>query len=383
MKMNHMTKIFLLSVISLFIITGCANNDLALQREKTASKGDSIIIGVPVPLEFAKQNTNFLKGIDLALADINAKGVNGKKIKLKIADDKGNFKTAVDIAQEFCKDPRMVAVIGHWFSDICLPVSDIYEEAGMLTIVPTVSNPDLTAKGYKYIFQNITSDKKIAAEMCAYAKSKGYDQVVLCYEESSYGENLADAIEKEARKNGIKIVDRSSGLVTEEQFKKAYDKWNALEFDAVLLALNMPEGATYISALRKMNQDAGIISADGLDVGNFVDVLGQDAEGVVIATNYSPYNHKPELEQFAVKYQEKYNEQPDVWAIQGYESLQLIVHAIKQTNSYSPAILADYLRKMEPWQTVSGKISFNKYGEIDGKEVYKKIVVNGKFQYVD
>jgi branched-chain amino acid transport system substrate-binding protein len=253
----------------------------------------------------------------------------------------------------------------------------------MLTVVPTVSNPDLTEKGYKYVFQSITSDKKIAQEMCAYAKSKGYQKVVICYEESSYGKNLADAIEEEAINNEIKIIDRTSGLLTDEQFKKAYDKWKSLEFDAILMALNMPEGGNYIKALKTMNKDAGIISADGMDVSNFIEVLGADAEGVLIATTYSPYSNKPELEQFTKKYQRKYNEQPDIWAIQGYESLQLIAHAIKATNSYSPAVLADYLREMEPLQSILGDVSFNEYGEIDGRDIYKKAVVDGQFKYID
>jgi branched-chain amino acid transport system substrate-binding protein len=381
--MKQIAKMLVLCIVSLCLLTGCLNNDIATQRENDAGKGNSIIVGVPVPLEFANENTNFLKGIELALEDINAEGVNGKKVELEIVDDKGNFKTAVDIAQEFSDNTGMLAVIGHWYSDICIPVSNIYEEAGMLTVVPTVSNPELTNKGYQYIFQSITNDKKIAEEMCDYAKRKGYKQIVICYEESSYGENLADAIEREARQNDIKVVDRSSGLVTEEQFKAAHDKWKALEFDAVLLALNMPEGANFISELRKLNQDVGIISADGLDVGNFIDMLGKGAQSVVIATTYSPYNHRSQLDEFTNKYQEKYNEQPDVWAIQGYESLQLIAHAIKETNSYSPKVLADYLRKMDPWQTVSGEIKFNECGEIEGRDIYKKIVVDGQFKYID
>lgn len=382
--MNQFKKTLVLCLLfSLCLLTGCLSHDLGAQREKNAGKGDSIIIGVPVPMEFAQENTKFLKGIELAQKDINRTGINGKKIKLEIADDQGNFKKAVDIAQAFSKDTRMAAVIGHWFSDICIPVSNIYEEAAMLTIVPTVSNPDLTEKGCKYIFQSITSDKKIAREMCTYARSKGYRKVVVYYEESSYGENLANAIEKEAQENGIKVVDRSSGLVTEEQFKKAHDKWKALEFDALLLALNPPEGAAFINTIREMNQDAGIICADGLDVDNFTELLGENAEGIVIATAYSPYNKRPELEQFKKRYKAEYHEEPDVWAIQGYESLQLIARAIKETNSYSPNVLADYLHKMQPWETVSGAISFNRNGEIDGREIYKKTVVNGQFQYLD
>lgn len=381
--MKRITKLLVLSVFSLVLLSGCFNNNLALQREKNVSRGDNILIGVPVPLKFAQKNTNFLKGIDLALEDINAEGVNGKKIEVQIVDDKGNFKTAVDVAQEFSANTHMLAVIGHWYSDICIPVSSIYEEAGMLTIIPTVSNPEVTDKGYRYIFQSITSDKKIAEEMCAYAKSKGYEKIVVCYEDSSYGQNLANAIEEGASKYQIKIVDRSCGLLTNEQFKKAHDKWQALDFDVVLLALNMPEGGNYIKVLRAMNKDAGIICADGLDVSNLIRELGKDAEGIVIATTYSPYEQRPELDSFNEKYHHKYNEEPDVWAIQGYDSLQVIAHAIKQTNSYSPTVLADFLRQMKPWQTVSGKIRFNQFGEIDGREIHKKIVVNGQFQYID
>ncbi|MDD3364683.1 MAG: ABC transporter substrate-binding protein [Syntrophomonas sp.] len=381
--MNRFAKILVMGLVSLGLLSGCVSNDLAAQRVKNAGKGNSIIIGVPVPLEFAQKNTNFLKGVELALEDINREGVNGKQFKLEIVDDKDDFRTAVDVAQKFSDNTNMLAVIGHWFSDICIPVSTIYEESGMLTLVPTVSNPELTEKGYKYVFQSITNDNKVAKEMCAYAVTKGYKNIVICYEESSYGKNLADAIEKEAQANGIDIVDRVSGLVTKEQFKNAYDKWSALEFDAILLALNMPEGGKYISALRALNQTAGIISADGLDLGNFIELLGKDAEGVVIATTYSPNAQSPDLAQFTNKYRQKFNSEPDVWAIQGYEALQLIAHAIKETNSYSPAVLANYLRDMQPWQTVSGQIGFNEYGEIEGRELYKKMVVDGKFQYVD
>ncbi|MFZ7101736.1 MAG: ABC transporter substrate-binding protein [Peptococcaceae bacterium] len=381
--MKQIIKVALLCMALAGLLTGCSAGDLALQREKNAGQGEQVVIGVPVPLEFARNNTNFLNGIDLALEEINSTGVNGKKVELEIVDDQGNFKAAVDIAQEFSKNSRMLAVIGHWFSDICIPVSNIYEEAGMLTMVPTVSNPGLTEKGYQYIFQSIVNDKKIAREIADYAKSMGYKQVVVYYEESSYGINLADAIEEEALAGGLKVVDRRSGLATAEQFEAAHDKWQALEFDAVLLALNMPEGANFIRQLRKMDGTAGIIAADGLDVGNFIEELGSDAEGVVITTTYSPNMYNSELESFRRKYQEKYAGEPDVWAIQGYEALQFIVQAMRQTKSFSPAVLADYLHDMAPLPTILGKVNFNEDGEVEGRKIYKKTVNHGVFEYMD
>ncbi len=378
------TKKVIILYLLLFIgLVGCSAGDLATQRERQVQQGRDILIAVPVPLEFAEKNTKFLQGVELALEDINREGIKGKKFKLEIVDDQANFKTAVDLAQRFSKETGTLAVIGHWYSDICLPISQIYEEAELLTIVPTVSNPELTEKGYEYIFQSITSDKRIAEKMCAYAKSKGYTRVVVYYEDSSYGENLAKALEEEASRSGLVVVDRRSGVVTGEQFRNAYDKWTALEFDSVMLAVNMPEGADFIRNLRQIDQEAAVIAADGLDVADFITEIGEDAEGAVIMTTYNPNDSRTKLEGFTGRYRAKYQEEPDIWAIQGYESLQLIAHALEETDSYSPAVLAEYLRQMEPWPSVSGTINFNQNGEIEGRRIYAKEVVNGQFRYAD
>lgn len=378
------TKKVIILYLLLFIgLVGCSAGDLATQRERQVQQGRDILIAVPVPLEFAEKNTKFLQGVELALEDINREGIKGKKFKLEIVDDQANFKTAVDLAQRFSKETGTLAVIGHWYSDICLPISQIYEEAELLTIVPTVSNPELTEKGYEYVFQSITSDKRIAEKMCAYAKSKGYTRVVVYYEDSSYGENLAKALEEEASRSGLVVVDRRSGVVTGEQFRNAYDKWTALEFDSVMLALNMPEGADFIRNLRQIDQEAAVIAADGLDVADFITEIGEDAEGAVIMTTYNPNDSRTKLEVFTGRYRAKYQEEPDIWAIQGYESLQLIAHALEETGSYSPAVLAEYLRQMEPWPSVSGTINFNQNGEIEGRRIYAKEVENGQFRYAD
>ncbi len=380
-----MWKIIKMMLVCLFLctLTGCLNADLAKQREKEAGQGDNIIIGVPVPREFTEKNTGFLKGVELAFEDINLRGVNDKKIKLEIVDDRGVFKDAVDIAQGFSENTRITAIIGHWYSDICIPVSSIYEEAGMLVIVPTVSNAELAENNYRYIFQNIPSDKKVAMHMCLHAKNEGYKNMVIYYEDSSYGRNLADAFEQEAKDNEIKIVDRCSDMISELDLRRAHDKWTALDFDAVFLALNMPEAAKFIKTFRKLDSSSPILSGDGLDVSNIVEALGEEGEGVVMATIYNPMDQRPELRDFKERYRQKYCEEPDVWAIQGYDSLQLISLAIEQTDSCSPAVLADYLKDMKSMNLVAGDVSFNEYGEIQGREVYKKKIVNGELKYIN
>jgi branched-chain amino acid transport system substrate-binding protein len=253
----------------------------------------------------------------------------------------------------------------------------------MPLIVPTVSNVELAKSNYRYLFQNIPSDKKVAAHMCQHAAHEGYKNMVIYYEDSSYGRNLADAFEKEAKNKGIRIVDRCFGMDSEIDLRRAHDKWQALDFDAVFLALNMPEGGQLIKEFRKLDPNTPILSGDGLDVANLTEMLGKDGEGIVFATIYNPNNDKPELREFKERYIQKYGEEPDVWAIQGYDSLQLITQAIEQTHSCSPSVLADYLHDMKAMQMVSGDITFNANGEVQGREVYKKKIVNGELQYIN
>ncbi|KUO74518.1 MAG: hypothetical protein APF81_03530 [Desulfosporosinus sp. BRH_c37] len=146
-------KLLILLIAALFVLVSCTNRSLP-ERDKVAlTDKNNIRVGIPVPLEFAEANTDFLDGIGLAQEEINARGLMGKKIEPVIVDDRGVFKDAVEVAQNLVKDPDVVAVIGHWFSGIAIPVSSIYEKAGVLSIVPTVSNPELTQKGYGFVFR--------------------------------------------------------------------------------------------------------------------------------------------------------------------------------------------------------------------------------------
>ncbi|MDX9871714.1 MAG: ABC transporter substrate-binding protein [Clostridia bacterium] len=379
---KKLTAIFMLFIVSLF--SACSLSVLSEERENAVfAERKAITVGIPLPREFAEANTDFLKGVELAQEEINARGVMGKKLELVIADDRGVFKDAVDVAQNLTNETDVVAVIGHWFSGIAIPVSSIYEKAGVLSIVPTVSNPELTQKGYGFVFQNIPSDKEIAREMCGYALQMGYQKIVIYHEDSSYGENLAEAYENAAKEMGVTIVDRVSGLTNEQALKRARAKWQALDYEAVFLGLNMPEGAEVIKNFRKIDPRTPILAGDGLDVANLLEVLAEDAEGMVIATSYKPTEADPALAEFQKRYRQKYGKEPDVWAIQGYDSLRLVAHVIEQNQSVSPRVLAEKMHQMEPWDSLLGKITFNQSGEVQGRKIYKKQVVQGQFRYIE
>src|SRR6188508_2040453 len=54
------------------------------------------------------------RGIDLAVDQINAAGgINGSRLRLVARDDEANATRATAIAEEFVREPVVLAVIGH------------------------------------------------------------------------------------------------------------------------------------------------------------------------------------------------------------------------------------------------------------------------------
>lgn len=104
------------------------------------------VIGVSVPLTgSAAMGGNYqLWASELAASEINAAGgVNGRLIEIKALDDAEDVTQAAIVAQEFCDDDEVIAVIAHSASTLTAITQPIFEEAGMPNISSCSSNSAL------------------------------------------------------------------------------------------------------------------------------------------------------------------------------------------------------------------------------------------------
>ena len=86
-----------------------------------------------------------------------AGGVDGQQIVLVRQDDQGDPKQGTLIAQKFCDDDSIAAVIANFNSGVTIPSSDVYNRCG-LPQVTNSSNPKVTAAGYQNLFRPIAND---------------------------------------------------------------------------------------------------------------------------------------------------------------------------------------------------------------------------------
>jgi branched-chain amino acid transport system substrate-binding protein len=63
--------------------------------------------------------------------------------------------------------------------------------------------------------------------------------------------------------------------------------------------------------------------------------------------------------EFVKAYKEKYNKEPDAFAALGYDSVQILVQAIKDAGEADPVKIKDALSKIKDFQGITGKMSID------------------------
>lgn len=372
------------ALAAIIALSGCTlKTGTAQERDSRAAAGSGdIVVGVGWP--FADRNEWFLEGVTMAVDEINTGGgLLGRKIRIVKGDDKQSITDGLSVAQSFADNPDMIAVIGHRSSVVSLPTSEIYNEAGLVMINPLSTNPQLTQKGFDKLFRIIPNDREIASQMGSFSARKGYKRIVIYYVNDNYGRGLANSFEDYAEAHGMTIVDRITYFGDTTELANQIKKWRALDCDAIFVADTVPKAAEFIARVRGAGAEVPILGGDGLDSNRLTEIAGQAAEGVIVASIFNPNDKRPEVSMFVSKFENKHKVLPNKLAAQGYDAVHLLSTAILKAGTTRPVKISEALHTLKDWPGVTGRHTFDKNGDVVDKQVVKKQVRNGKFEYIN
>jgi branched-chain amino acid transport system substrate-binding protein len=314
--------------------------------------------------------------LELAVNQVNqAGGVLGKPLSLVFRDDGGDSHVAQEIAETFY-DSGITAVVGHWGSDICYYVEDIYEERRIVMITPGATSLALFEYDYQYIYRMIANNQKYAEALADYAEAEGIRRPAIFFTEEKYGIDLAWEVERELAKRGIPVVDRVTS-VTAANVGELLRRWRAFDCDGLVLASSYEYSTEPIKRIR----DAGVWIPVFTEVFNntaFSDLMAgylEDLYGVV-------YGREDMATSFLADFYAAYGRIPDTYEVAGYEAVRLLADAMNAEGSIAGADITRYLQNLRDYPSVMGRISYNAAtGEFEGRRMrvrlYADYGVNG------
>lgn len=292
----------------------------------------------------ATAGTNFKNGIDLAVADINAKGgILGKQIEIVHYDTQtnpGNTRAAVQRAI----DEGTYALLGPVFSGPIAASMQIAQRAEIAQFVGGEA-ANLTMQGNKYLFRTSLSQTAAMPKIAKYLKDTvKAGSVAVVWVNNDFGKGGRDAIIPELEKAGIKVAVDVATEQGQADFAADAIKVKNSNADAVFVYLNEEESARFLRAAKQQGITKPMVGETTLLGSKVIELAGDAANGVKGHVGLSIDAPIPAFQEFGKKFQAKYNYVSDHNGLKGYMAVYMIKWATEKQKKFDKKGVADTLR---------------------------------------
>ncbi|HHV79675.1 MAG TPA: ABC transporter substrate-binding protein [Firmicutes bacterium] len=369
MKLNRRLVTFLVIALALSLIAGCATPQQPAQKEEPKKEEPKkeepkeIVIGVITPItgDVATFGESTRNAVLLLAEQWNAKGgLLGKKIVVKVEDDRNQPQDSAAAAQKLITQDKVVGIVGSVASKCTLAAAPIAQENKIPLISGTSTNEKVTQVG-DYIFRACFIDPFQGAVMARFAFNNLKAKTAACLFDvtNDYPKGLAEEFKKEFEKLGGKVVEYQTYNYGDQDFKPQLTKIKTKNPDVLFLSDYYNTVGLIAKQARELGIKSVFLGGDGWDSPDLVKIGGKAVEGGYFSNHYSPESTAPEAVEFLKAYKAKYNKDPDALAALGYDAALLLFDAIKRAGSTEGAKIRDALAATKDFKAVSGTITFD------------------------
>ena len=330
-----------------------------------------IKVGIAGPLSGSALNTGEQQeiGAQKAFNHLNDKGgLLGKEIVVISVDDACEPRQAEAVAKQLVSE-GVVFVVGHVCSACSIPVSKIYEKAGIIMISPASTNPKVTDEGGPNVFRVIGRDDQqgtIAGDYLANNHSKR--NIAIIHDGQAYGLGLAEITKRQLNKRGVTEVLFDSYAPDQNDYKSIVNKLVNKKTDVLYAGGYLTDIGIILRQAKKELPNLRLFSGDALVNVQFLFVAGEAGEGTYFT--FGPdMRLKPEARDVVAAIREEDAYEPDGYTLYSYGAVQAWAQAVKQAGSLEPKAVIDAL-KAGSFDTVLGKIGFDEKGDVTGIDTF-------------
>ncbi|MFF2459560.1 ABC transporter substrate-binding protein [Peribacillus simplex] len=365
MKKKKLAGAFLSLTLAAGVLAGCSGSG---SSEKTSGDGDTIKIGVNLELSggVASYGQSIAEGLELATAEINKEGIDGKKIKLIKVDNKSEASEATSGAIKLTSQDKVAAIVGAATSTNSIAQVQIAQDNKVPVISPSGTSPEITFSKDKlndYIFRTSFIDpfQGTVAANFATKEIKAKSAAIYIDSASDYSKGLAAAFKEQFEKNGGKIVAEEAYIAKDTDFRSTLTRLKSAKPDFIFLPGYYEEAGLIVKQARETGLDVPFMGGDGWDSPKLVEIAGAKALNNTFITNhYSSGDPDKKIQNFVSAFKAKYKDKsPDAFNALGYDTGYFLADAIKRAGSADSEKIKEALEKTADLELVTGTFTLD------------------------
>jgi branched-chain amino acid transport system substrate-binding protein len=321
------------------------------------------VVGPMTGLQSAN-GIDYAGGVELAIADINAKGgLLGQKLTSGTVDDACDADQAEAAAQQIVSE-RPAVVIGHYCSACSIRAAPVYAEAHILQIAPASTNPKLTEMGIASVFRMIGRDdnqgRTSAARLTA---AWPHGRIAVLDDGGLYGKGLADVVRAELKSRGITPVVDASFQSGAQSYAGIIHQLATTGTQAVFIGAYDLDIAVIAREVAAAKLPVAILAGDALVAPSFWETAGPAGEAAIFT--YSPNPLDLPAGKALVDSARHHGMEIGGQAVLAYASVEVWAEAIRQAGSFDTAKVAAVLHNGR-FASIIGMVQFDGKGDVLG-----------------
>ncbi len=308
-------------------IIGAASTGLLLPQIARA-QSNKIRVGLMLPYTgtFAQLGVAIENGVRMAIDEKGGK-LGGREIEWFKVDDESNPPKGVENANILVQRDKVDVLIGTVHSGVQMGIHKVARDSGVLNIIPNAGVHAATrALCAPNVFRASFSNSQPTLALGKAMVDKGHKKAVWITWKYAAGDEAFEGFKESYTKAGGTIIKELGLPFPNVEFQALLTEIAALKPDAVCCFFAGGGAAKFIRDYAAAGLKGKIpLYGSGFLTEGVLDAAGPAADGIITAMHYSDSLDTPRNKQFRLEYAKTFRAQPDVYAVQGYDSGQLLV----------------------------------------------------------
>ncbi|WP_254885870.1 branched-chain amino acid ABC transporter substrate-binding protein [Streptomyces sp. NA02950] len=384
-------------------LTACGSRD-GKDSSGDKDKKTTVVIGVDAPLtgSLSALGQGIKNSVDLATRIANKNNeVEGVTFKVKSFDDQAVPSSGKQNATSMVDDEEILGMVGPLNSGVAQSMQGVFNKADLAQVSPANTNPALSqgdnwASGkkerpFQTYFRTATTDiiqGRFAAQY--YYNDAKKRKVFVVDDKQAYGAGLAKIFAAEFKRLGGTVVGTDHLTVKETDFSGIASKVKSAKADSVYFGGQYPEGGLLSDQIKQAGADVPVMGGDGVYDPAFIKASGTSNDGDLATSVGYPVEQLDSAKTFVKNYQAQgYKDPYAAYGGYSYDAAWSIIQAVKQVAKDNDGELPDDARAKitealgkVSFDGVTGKVSFDQYGDTTNKQLTVYEVKKGAWKSV-
>ena len=323
-----------------------------LLPEIVRAQGAKVRVGLMLPYTgtFAQLGVAIENGLRLAIDEQGGK-LGGREIEWFKVDDESDPSKGVENATKLVQRDKVDVIIGTVHSGVQMGIHKVARDTGVLSLIPNAGVHAATrARCAPNVFRTSFTNSQPTLALGKVLVDKGLKKAVWITWKYAAGDEAFEGFKESYTRAGGTIVKELGLPFPNVEFQALLTEIAAIKPDVVVCFFAGGGAAKFIKDYAAAGLKGKIpLYGSGFLTEGVLDAAGPAADGIVTTMHYSDALDTPRNKKFRLDYAKTFKSQPDVYAVQGYDTGLLLVQGAN-------AVKGDLSNKAALYKAMEGAV---------------------------